>query len=291
MVPPPNANARWRMAVHIGGGPVAYGLTAICLWLLQAHALLSAPLNAFLGLIALTSFFIGAIMPTIPVRKGPYRTDGALLIWLLLGGAERDLARAHSRVLGMEMHGVRARDWDKACITRLVSLAHGKPAHLFTALILYEWHLDRGEFAAAGDWIDCARETPEAEDQYSRGNVLAESAYFEAVHRYNPEKARQWLEQAGSHWTLQGFVRKRAEAAVLLSEGRFLESIESYEQALAMLRWEFPSGKVPACQQEWVLDIRARALQSAGEHKQVSKTNQAPSGDAGAKTAHYDAPS
>jgi len=257
---------------------------------LQAHIPLIAPLNVFIGLTAITSVVFGAILPAIPARKGPYRTDSARLIWLLHRSAERDLALAHTRVLGMEMHGVRARDWDQACITRLVSLAQEKPVPLFTALILYEWHLDRGDFAAAGDWIDSARETPKAEGQYSRGNVLAESAYFEAVHRNNAEKARQWLEQAGSHWTSQGFVRKRAEAAVLLSEGRLLESIECCEQASAMLRWEFPSGKVPACQQEWVLDIRARARQSTGEHDQASKANQAPSRDPGAKLSHYDAP-
>ena len=132
-----------------------------------------------------------------------------------------------------------------------------------SALILYEWNLDRGESAVAGECIDRARVTPEAQSRFSRGNVLAESAYFEAFYRHNPQQARQWLEEAGSDWTLETFVRSRAEAAVLLSEGRYVEATESCDQALAKLRREFPSGRLPATERDCVLGIRARAVDAA----------------------------
>jgi len=76
-------------------------------------------------------------------------------------------------------------------------------------------------------------------------------------------RARLWLEEAGSDWTLPRFVRLRAEAAVLLSEGRRIEATEACDHALATLRREFPSGRLPASEQDWILEIRARGIDSA----------------------------
>ena len=201
-------------------------------------------------------------MSAIPARAGPLRTDGALLLSLFRGGEDMKLTMAQLRVLGMHMHGVRARDWDARSAALLEPSASAQPLALMSALILYEWNLDRGESAVAGEWIDRARVTPEAQSRSSRGNVLAESAYFEAFYRHNPQQARQWLEEAGSDWTLETFVRSRADAAVLLSEGRRIEAAEACDQALATLRREFPSGRLPATEQDWISEIRARAIDS-----------------------------
>jgi len=174
------------MAVVIAGGPTASSICAYCFSRLQSRISESSPLNGFAGIVALTSLVIGVIMSAIPAR-GPLRTDGALLLSLFRGGVDAKLFMVHTRVLGMHIHGVRALDWGAASVALLEPSASAQSLALTSALILYEWNLDRRESAVAGEWIDRARLTPEAQDRFGRGNVLAESAYFEAFYRHNPQ--------------------------------------------------------------------------------------------------------
>jgi hypothetical protein len=84
-----------------------------------------------------------------------------------------------------------------------------------------------------------------------------EAAYFEARHRQDAAAARQWLNQAPKDG-VEPQTYLRAEAAVLLAEGRYREAAVIATAALVVLpKSADPGGAI--AEKEWLESILAES--------------------------------
>jgi hypothetical protein len=117
-------------------------------------------------------------------------------------------------------------DWYTAAMAR-VSLrrpAESPQREDRSFLDSYFKHLDRGDWSAATKWINLAigRDFWTTLDR----GIAMEAAYFSARHENSPVEARTWLDKKTTGYPVERFVELRAEASVLLAEGRIAECLD-----------------------------------------------------------------
>lgn len=83
-----------------------------------------------------------------------------------------------------------------------------------------------------------------------RPPIFAEAAYFTARHRQDAKAARLSLKQAQGGLT-EKHTRLRAEAAVLLAEGKFVESAEKARAGQAQAGKSWDKGGA-AAEKDWL---------------------------------------
>jgi tetratricopeptide (TPR) repeat protein len=125
--------------------------------------------------------------------------------------------------------GRRPRDWDQAWVESLTAGEQRIPYLVSGYLHAYAHALDRGDIERAGNYLDRAGAYADRVPAKQLGSVFSESAYFEARHRNNATKAREYLSRAAGLSRPDPYAIPRCQAAVLLVEGRYDEA----EQALA----------------------------------------------------------
>jgi hypothetical protein len=101
--------------------------------------------------------------------------------------------------------------------------------------VAYGWALDRGDIPAAEGYLETLLANLSAFNSALRPSVLIEAAYFTARHRNDAAAARALLEQARGG-LVEPYTRARAEAAVLLAEGRPAEAQTLAAQGLHRAR-------------------------------------------------------
>lgn len=221
-----------RMAVMVAGGPAASLLLA-ALGLGLAALLRGWPAGLALGLGG-ASLMI-ALATLLPLRSGGFYSDGARLLMLLRGGpAARRWAAAAA--LSSAYLNNRPRDLSPALVARTAELSDGSLDSVGAALVRYAWALDRGDIAAAGAAIDVVAANVASYPAPLRPSLLLEAAYFAGRHRGDPAAARRLLDQARGGAMVETYTRRRAEAAVLLAEGRRDEGLAAARQGLDAIR-------------------------------------------------------
>jgi hypothetical protein len=170
----------------------------------------------------------------VPMQAGGFYSDGARVVMLLRGGPRAERLGAAALMVGAAMAGQLA-SLDPTIVARATALSDGTIDDIGAALLAYTWALARGEQQQAGRYLDHALAFEGTFASPLRPSLLAEGAYFLARHRGEAEAARAYLEQVGAATIVEPHDRKRAEAAVLLAEGKPEEARAAVEAGLAAL--------------------------------------------------------
>jgi len=232
-VPNTSDNLRRRRFVVVAGGPAASILVLLLAAAGYRTALLHSPvLAAWLYLFAVL-VFATLILTLIPYQRHGIWNDGGQMLQLARGGpiVEQQLALTllNSALVG----GVRPRDLDPALLAR--ALAAGQPNVVLGGHWLAYWReLDGGDVAAAAAHLDEVLANRRLVLPPARAAFATEAAWLWARHGNDPATARAWLELVRPAGLDESTVR-RAEAAVLLAEGRKGEARQAAEEGLRLL--------------------------------------------------------
>lgn len=231
-VPQDSRDLAKRMTVMVAGGPVASVLSAPALWGLGL--VLPPGVRWF----ALTSGLISLIIAPatlIPLQSSNFNSDGArlLMFWRRREQAERWAKSA--TLAGLAVSTQAPRDWPPTIIEDARRSIDETLDGIGLASLLYYHEVDRGNFEAAGRHLDHFLEHQEAYPAPFRPGLRLEGAWYEGAIRGRAAEARQWLDQSAGGVLIEPQTRLRAEAAVLLAEGRPEESKVKTEEARRIL--------------------------------------------------------
>jgi hypothetical protein len=253
MVPGGKDDLRRRMAVFIGGGPLAsllyvllllaiLHLTGINLSVfgigaehprhegLQSYLSISVVIGAFI--------FVSSIMPS---RASYVQSDGHHLWTLFKGGARAERLIALMTVQAQWAAGMRARDWSPELLQQALEPKDKSLSEANALLYSYYHHLDRGECALAWAAIDRAGELTKSLHQvYSNWKTLLqlERAFGLAWCQGDAAGARDALASAGAVPANLDGTRLRAEAAIAQAEGDLEKASQAVDAAVAFMHRE-----------------------------------------------------
>lgn len=230
-----------RAAVMVLGGPVfSLVLAVAALWaaawlssapgevtlvqaLTQHCAVMTAGLSAFI--------FVATMFPA---TVGGFKSDGKRAFELLRGDARSDQEAALLLLTTTSLSGQRPADFEPALVRRVLALNDGSLFDLYAHLTVYPHAADRGDWAAAQAHLDRVLAGEDTVVPYVRDMVRCEYAWLLATRTGDAATARAWLETAGT-LDMAPATRLRAEAAVLLAEGRREEAAERARAGLHAL--------------------------------------------------------
>ena len=230
-----------RTAVMILGGPLfSLALAVGALWLAaglaavpgevtvaralaQHGAVVTAGLSAFIFLVTM-----------FPATVGGFKSDGKRAFELLRGDARSDQETAVLMLTTAGLAGQRPADFDPSLVRRALALGDGSLFDLYAHLTVYPHAADRGDWAAAQQHLDRVLAGEDKVVPYVRDIVRCEYAWLTAT-------------------------RLRAEAAVLLAEGRFSEAAERARAGLHSLEHRSLSPVISPFEQQALEDLLRRA--------------------------------
>jgi hypothetical protein len=252
-----------RLAVMIAGGPVSsLVLATAALW---AGALLAGAHNtgrawAFAQQFALFTAFLSLaifVVTAFPGVTGGFKTDGRRFFDLLRGDARSHQEKALIALTASSLAGVRPADYDPDLVTQSLALRDGSLFDLYAHLTAYSHAADLGEFARAQTLLDYLLADEAKLMPYARDAARCEYAWLLATQTSDAVAARAWLDSAGP-LSLDRATRLRAEAAVLLSEGKNAEAAACAQAGLHALTQGL-SPSVNAFHAEALEEIRIRS--------------------------------
>jgi hypothetical protein len=278
--PTDDRNLRRRFALYISGGILANAVTgALCLLLAEwvnrvtpppaiprqpagwrtVALLMPRSLGvASLNVAAILSLAV-ALENLVPVQRRGHASDGTKLLDLLSAGprAERRLLPLTLTAALLRGERPRARKPDE--VERLLALRDGSAYDVSANLFAYYYFLDSGQIERAGQFVDLfvaqLADCPAGHES----SLFLEAAYFVGFNRRDPVQARAWLiKSAGGQVEKQ--TRLRAEAAVLLAEGRYEEAVVAASLGLAVAPESADPGGALA-EAEWLQSILTAAKQ------------------------------
>jgi hypothetical protein len=216
------------------------------------------------SLVNLYLFF--ASMRPIPFKR--VVPDGALLLAMIRTGPLLVQAWLVEALSLASRNGVRPRELDRETIDYLLAARNGSAAEVDANFFAFYYCLDAGQIERAGELIDLVAKSWDKYDSYHQLYAVLEKAYFEARHRHNALEARRWLDQA-PQGTIEQQTHLRAEAAVLLAEGRYKEAAEKAATALdVLLQSADPGGAI--AEKEWLESILAESQRQIGQASPIS---------------------
>jgi len=272
----------WKRGLYICGGPAASLFAAIGS-LTLAYTInesqfsigsrgsipfwnrLMIPRNGVSALFFIISaanlFFLIASLRPVPFKK--FYTDGAAflaMIWDRRLVVQTWLVEALSTA---SVNGVRPRQLSEEFIHHIMDSRDGSVQDASANFFGFYYFLDRGQLDRAGELIDVLAANQEKFDPRHRSYAVLETAYFEARHRHNAVAARRWLDQAPKEG-VEPQTYLRAEAAVLLAEGRYKEAAVIATAALVVLpKSADPGGAI--AEKECLQSILAESLSQNGQ--------------------------
>ncbi len=204
--PPDTHSLRLRLMMFFGGGALAKYITLILALVLSftANSMLSGRWETLVAAWALAALIEVSVSIARLGREQPPLHD------LLKGGDAAEQCCLRSLPMMSWVTPVRPAQW--------------QPEWTGTPIESYVRHLDRNEIAAA---VECLNQAIETQSLGVRARLVAlEAAYFSARHAGDAVRARQWLSRPRSGYPVEHFVELRAEAAVLIAEGRCFEAAQ-----------------------------------------------------------------
>lgn len=225
-----------RMAWMIAGGPLASIVLAVAAaWF---AVFVTAPLanDGLLKLlhrgvveIAVMSAVL-AVATLFPSMAGGFKSDGLRLFGLLRRDRRSGQETAMLALTAASIGGVRPAQLDAALIERSLALRDRSVFDLYAHFTAYLHAADRGEFARAQCHLDYMLASEAELMPMIRDLVRAEYAWMIALQTADAATARAWLDSVG-RIDFDPATRLRAEAAVLLAEGRASEAGIRVEEA------------------------------------------------------------
>lgn len=230
-----------RFAVMILGGPLFSAVLAVAgLWAMVGGEALwpRAAVWSHWGQLALLIVAglsaLVAVATLIPMTAGGFKSDGRRVMDLLRGGPRSEQEAAMLALTAASLAGQRPAEFDPGLVARVVSLDDGTLSDLYARLIVYPHAADRGEWAAAQALLDRVVAGEAQLPAFARDAVRCEYAWLLATRTSDAAAARTWLDSAGP-LDFDAATRLRAEAAVLLAEGRRKEAAEAARAGLHAL--------------------------------------------------------
>jgi hypothetical protein len=265
----------WKRAVLLGSGPLGSLLVAMGSMAL-AYALNESPhsigfskrllvprsgatlLLFAASLVNFYDFFL--TMRPIPFKK--CSTDGAALIAIIWSAPLMIQSWLIETLSLASRNGVRPRELNGEIIEYLIGVRNGSILDVDSSFFAFYYRLDAAQVEPAGELIDQIATNWEKYDSYHQLYAVLEKAYFEARYRHNVLDARRWLDQT-PQGTIEQQTHLRAEAAVLLAEGRYKEAAEKAATALDVLpKSADPGGAI--AEKEWLESILAESQRQIG---------------------------
>ncbi|HYO50072.1 MAG TPA: site-2 protease family protein [Chloroflexia bacterium] len=259
-VPKSKRNLRWRDLVVLVAGPVAS--LALCVtswWLIVKLAWQVEPaVLAYLRLQMIYSLF-STLMNGAPIRSLGKMSDGARIRMLLAGGPGAERWCALKALAGESKSGKRPREWDAECIRQAVALPDKSFDDQGGNHLAFYWALDRGDVEGAGTYLDRLLAISDRKFMAMQPVISADAAFYHAYYRNDPATARGYLEQIGDMLSKRfRYMQMRAEAAVLLSEGKADEARTRARAGLASMEAEYAYDPGSAQQErEWFRQLMA----------------------------------
>ncbi len=231
-----------RRATFILGGPLVTlllgaGLLAYYLYLpgeKQDHAI------AVLATIVLSGLFV--LNSAVPHSHKGFKSDAARLIelWKDKDRIARDTALM--TLVKSLQDGQRPREWDQIVVERMTALRDGKTNEALAAHYGFYWAVDRCDWEQSGHYLDRALALRTTLPDVFRAMVALDGAYCAALFQKDAATARRLMTEASEVEAEDGESRAallsmtlRAEAAVLLAEGKREAATQKAQEALATL--------------------------------------------------------
>ena len=277
-----------RRAIIALAGPVASLLMATAAWRLAnalypaaSRMLLTAspgtaldgpPLSTGMLLAVSACLFVAveaalsSVTNLFPYTSGGQASDGLRVMRTLTSPTAARREEALAAMMGHLLRGGRARDWPIELVAQaLPRVPDGSAQDARASIMAYTYALDAGDIPLARVFLN--RFLSPAHTLRENLPVLAlEAAYFIARHYGDPATARTWM-ALGAGARLDAIMRPRAEAAILLAEGRSAEAYERATQGLTHLLAIRPSSNMAMRLEEDNL----RAMQAeAAAHMETS---------------------
>jgi len=248
-----------RFALMIAGGPVAsLVLVVFAAWVAAAFASGGQVLAQHVAMLTALLSGIIFVVTVIPGEAGGLRTDGRRLLNLL---GEDATARQEAALLSLTvagLNGTRPADYAVTWLEAAIAANPGSLHTLYGHFSAYLHHADRGEHRRAQRHLDEVMTGEACLPPFMRNMARAEYAWLRPATRADAAAARAWLETAGPT-DLDPSARLRAEAAVLLAEGRPAEAAAKAQEgleavdhgSLALVRSEFAADALQAIINEY----------------------------------------
>ncbi|HMC88172.1 MAG TPA: M50 family metallopeptidase [Gemmataceae bacterium] len=273
-------NLRRRVALYVSGGILANVVTgAACLLLAEWLNRVTQPPDiprqpaawrtvallmprslgvASLNVAAILTLGV-ALQNLVPVQRRGHASDGTKLLDLLSTGPRAERRLLPLTLTAALLRGERPKAWKPDEVERLLALRDGSAYDGSANLFAYYYFVDTGQIERAGQFVDLfvaqLADCPAGHES----SLFLEAAYFVGFHRRDPVQARAWLiKSAGGQVEKQ--TRLRAEAAVLLAEGRCEEAAAVALQGLAAAPESADPGGAIA-EAEWLENILTAAKQ------------------------------
>lgn len=210
-----------RLAVMIAGGPLASALLAVAgLWVAAERA---GGWVHVVGLeVAGLSLLVFALT-VFPWTGNGFKSDGRRVFELLRGDRRSQQEMAMITLTTLALAGVRPADYDPRLVAQATALRDGSLFDLHGQLTGYYHAADLGETGRAQVFLDRLVAGEARLMPFVRDVVRCEYAWLLATCAGEPMAARAWLDGAGPA-EFDPATRLRAEAAVLLAEGRRAEA-------------------------------------------------------------------
>lgn len=242
LVFPHESDTLKRRAIFILGGPLATLLLGVGLLIYYLHLPEEQQDKAviLLATIGLSGLFV--LSSAIPHNRNGFKSDATRLIelWKDKDRVVRDTALM--TLVEALQNGQRPRDWDESLVKRMTALRDGKTNEALAAHYGFYWAADKSDWQQSEQYIHRALSLRTTLSDVFRAMVVLDGAYCAALFQRDAAEARRLLTEASTVQAEDGESRAallsmtlRAEAAVLLAEGRPEEAIQKAEEALASL--------------------------------------------------------
>jgi hypothetical protein len=237
---PARTTPRRAAVVFLGGPLFSLVLAVASLWLTAGLAAATGEVTVVRAIIQQGAVVTGSLSALIflvtmfPATQGGFQSDGKRVIELLRGDARSDQATALLMLTTAGLAGQRPADYDPALVRRALALDDGSLFDLYAHLTVYPHAADRGDWSAAQAHLDRLLSGEDKVVPNVRDLVRCEYAWLIATGTGDAATARAWLDTAGA-LEIAPATRLRAEAAVLLVEGRPSEAAERARAGLHAL--------------------------------------------------------
>ena len=229
MFPTRSDHLAWRALVMIFAGPAANLLTVAVLLLFPFDGPLLAwffSLSLMLGLINL-----------LPFRSGAYHSDGSRILMLLMSRKRGERWVAMLKLSAELREGVMPEAMSPKYLAKAVALRDKSPDTVTAHVLAYStaFHQHKDDEAAA--MLEICLQYASYTSPLVRSSLMSDAAVFQARRRRNLVLAQEWLDATPESSSGEvPWLKTRAEAAILQTQGNIRAALEKLDQAEKMMR-------------------------------------------------------
>src|SRR6185437_6486604 len=228
MFPTKTDHLAWRALVMIVAGPAANLLTASVLLIFPA----GGPLLAWFFVASL----IMGLINLLPFRSGAYHTDGSRILMLLISRKRGERWVAMLKLSAELREGVMPEAMSPKYLAKAVALRDKSPDTVAAHVLAYStaFHQHKDDEAAA--MLEICLQYASYTSPLVRASLMSDAAIFQARRRRNLVLAQEWPDATPDSSGEIPWLKTRAEAAILQTQGNIRAALEKLDKAEKMMR-------------------------------------------------------